>query len=82
MGRMLYRWSSYLEVLLICIYYGWDLLQANPNLQRFDIERLQVIDIPNEDLMVNFLYEVIAHGFRRLFYAFYYGTDQTQAALD
>ncbi len=65
--------------LLICIYYGWDVLKANPNFTGFDSERLQVIDVPNlgfDGGTYGFLPMVLGGLF---LYLSYYGTDQTQA---
>jgi SSS family transporter len=65
--------------LLICIYYGWDLLQANPDFTGFDSERLQVIDIPNLGFDGG-TYGLLPMVLGGLFlYLSYYGTDQTQA---
>lgn len=65
--------------LLICIYYGWDLLQANPDFIGFDSERLQVIDIPNLGFDGG-TYGLLPMVLGGLFlYLSYYGTDQTQA---
>lgn len=65
--------------LLICIYYGWDLLKANPDFTGFDSERLQVIDIPNLGFDGG-TYGLLPMVLGGLFlYLSYYGTDQTQA---
>lgn len=65
--------------LLICIYFGWDLLKANPNFTGFDSERLQVIDIPNLGFDGG-TYGLLPMVLGGLFlYMSYYGTDQTQA---
>ncbi|SDW14054.1 sodium:solute symporter family transporter [Flavobacterium degerlachei] len=65
--------------LLICIYYGWDVLKANPNFTGFDSERLQVIDIPNLGFDGG-TYGLLPMVLGGLFlYLSYYGTDQTQA---
>lgn len=65
--------------LLICIYYGWDLLKANPNFTGFDSERLQVIDVPNLGFDGG-TYGLLPMVLGGLFlYLSYYGTDQTQA---
>lgn len=65
--------------LLICIYYGWDVLKANPDFTGFDSERLQVIDIPNLgfDGGTYGLLPMVVGGL--FLYLSYYGTDQTQA---
>jgi SSS family transporter len=65
--------------LLICIYYGWDLLQANPNFNGFETERLQVVDMNNlgfDGGTFGFLPMMLGGLF---LYLSYYGTDQTQA---
>jgi len=65
--------------LLICIYFGWDLLKANPDFTGFDSERLQVIDIPNLGFDGG-TYGLLPMVLGGLFlYMSYYGTDQTQA---
>ncbi|MFC6268141.1 sodium:solute symporter family transporter [Frigoriflavimonas asaccharolytica] len=65
--------------LLICIYYGWDLLKANPNFSGFDSERLKVIDVPNLGFDGG-TYGLLPMVLGGLFlYMSYYGTDQTQA---
>ena len=65
--------------LLICIYFGWELLKANPNFTGFDSERLQVIDIPNLGFDGG-TYGLLPMVLGGLFlYMSYYGTDQTQA---
>ena len=65
--------------LLICIYYGWDLLKANPNFNGFETERLQVVDMNNlgfDGGTFGFLPMMLGGLF---LYLSYYGTDQTQA---
>ncbi|MCW2118288.1 sodium:solute symporter family transporter [Flavobacterium sp. 7A] len=65
--------------LLICIYYGWGLLQANPNFNGFETERLQVVDMNNlgfDGGTFGFLPMMLGGLF---LYLSYYGTDQTQA---
>ncbi|SFC93121.1 transporter, SSS family [Algibacter lectus] len=66
--------------LIICLYYGWNLLQEHGGLEAgFDPERLQIIDY---NLGVGEgneygLLPMILGGF--FLYASYYGCDQTQA---
>lgn len=66
--------------LLVCLFYGWDLLQGQGGLENgFQIERLQVIDF-NLGLGNNQeygLWPMIIGGF--FLYVSYYGCDQTQA---
>ena len=65
--------------LLICIYYGWDLLTQNSNFNGFDSERLQVININNIgfDGSTYGFWPMVLGGL--FLYMSYYGTDQTQA---
>ncbi len=66
--------------LLVCLFYGWDLLQGQGGLENgFPTERLQVIDF-NLGLGKNQeygLWPMIIGGF--FLYVSYYGCDQTQA---
>lgn len=65
--------------LIICIFYGWDLLSNIPEFTGFDSERLRVVDLPNLGIngdTYGFLPMVLGGLF---LYLSYYGTDQTQA---
>ncbi|RKR14881.1 SSS family transporter [Maribacter vaceletii] len=66
--------------LVVCLFYGWDLLQGQGGLENgFPTERLQVIDL-NWGLGMNQeygLWPMIIGGF--FLYVSYYGCDQTQA---
>ena len=66
--------------LIICLYYGWDLVQEHGGLtQGFDAERLKVIDFNSgigKDNEYGF-FPMLIGGF--FLYVSYYGCDQTQA---
>ncbi|WP_308991454.1 sodium/solute symporter [Mariniflexile litorale] len=66
--------------LIICLYYGWNLLQEHGGLpQGFDSERLKVIDY-NLGIGEGNEYGILPMLLGGLFlYASYYGCDQTQA---
>ena len=66
--------------LIICLYYGWSILQENGGLpQGFENERLQVINY-NLGIGEGNDYGIIPMLFGGIFlYASYYGCDQTQA---
>ncbi|WP_339659012.1 sodium/solute symporter [uncultured Polaribacter sp.] len=66
--------------LIICLYYGWNILQENGGLpQGFENERLQVINY-NLGIGEGNDYGIIPMLFGGIFlYASYYGCDQTQA---
>ncbi|SDW52495.1 transporter, SSS family [Lutibacter oricola] len=66
--------------LIICLFYGWDLLQEHGGLANgFDPERLQVIDY-NLGLGEGNEYGLLPMIFGGFFlYVSYYGCDQTQA---
>jgi SSS family transporter len=66
--------------LIICLYYGWSLLQDNGGMpSNFDAERLKVIDF-NLGIGEGNEYGFLPMLFGGLFlYASYYGCDQTQA---
>ncbi len=66
--------------LIICLYYGWNILQENGGLpQGFDNERLQVINY-NLGIGEGNDYGIVPMLLGGLFlYASYYGCDQTQA---
>ena len=65
--------------LIICLVYGWNLLQENGNFTGFNPERLNVIEFSNYGLdggEFGFWPMVLGGLF---LYISYYGTDQTQA---
>ena len=65
--------------LIICLFYGWDLVQSYGGLTAFDPARLQVIDY-NLGLKEGEEYGLIPMIIGGFFlYASYYGCDQTQA---
>lgn len=66
--------------LIICLYYGWNILQEHGGLpQGFDMERLQVINY-NLGIGEGNDYGILPMLLGGLFlYASYYGCDQTQA---
>ncbi|NLP58101.1 sodium/solute symporter [Lutibacter sp. B1] len=65
--------------LIICLIYGWNLLQETGNFTGFDIERLQVVDFSNYGFSGDEFgfWPMVLGGL--FLYISYYGTDQTQA---
>lgn len=65
--------------LIICIFYGWNLLQENGGFTGFDQSRLTVIDFENFGLNGDEFgfWPMVLGGL--FLYISYYGTDQTQA---
>lgn len=65
--------------LIICIFYGWNLLQENGGFTGFDQQRLQVIDFGNFGVNGDEFgfWPMVLGGL--FLYISYYGTDQTQA---
>jgi len=65
--------------LIICLVYGWNLLQENGNFTGFNPERLNVIEFSNYGLDGGEFgfWPMILGGL--FLYISYYGTDQTQA---
>lgn len=65
--------------LLICLFYGWQMLNSNPDFTGFDTNRLTVIDFSNFGINGD-QYGLLPMVLGGLFlYLSYYGTDQTQA---
>jgi SSS family transporter len=65
--------------LLICLFYGWQLLANNPDFTGFEASRLTIVDFDNLGITGD------SYGFWPMvlgglfLYLSYYGTDQTQA---
>lgn len=65
--------------LIICLFYGWQLLSSNPDFTGFEASRLTIVDLNNFGITGD------SYGFWPMvlgglfLYLSYYGTDQTQA---